>query len=442
MSKYFTQTAIGSKVRIAESGDSLIFTIAFFLANLRASIFIFLYPDPSHLLSPAWIEIGLWLLVVFALSYKLVRNNRISDYWFALRRNWIVVVFVLLALLSVFWSIDRIVTLFRALELLLATLLAVYLGMYFSPRQLMEFLFWFGAVLLILSITLVFAAPRTGTMYWMPFDGAWRGIFWHRNHFSSVTALLSAVFLFRAIDSFKTKDAKIVLDGMFYILSVFVLIRTQSVTGYLLFIFLNLLAICIWLWLKLQKRLRTWHYYLLLFGSVAGLFMVFFNLNAIFGLFNRSSSMTGRVPLWISLLSGNVSERLWWGHGFGAFWTQDSFREDARLLAGWTSQPLIADNGFLDVLLHLGIVGLLLLLSILVIAIVRSTQYALSHKTLTDFFPFLLILYTLVANIPFSLFAETEVFIWMLIVAVIVMTMPSRNPASERLQQKQITSEI
>jgi len=421
--------------------DAFILVFAFSLANLRASIFIFLFPDTSGLLSPAWIEIALWLVLILAVLYKLIQANQLSSYLLMIRRNWLVVVFMLLTMVSVFWSIDRVVTLFRAIELLLATLIGVYLGMRYRPRQLLELLFWFGAILLILSITMVFAAPRTGTMFWPPFNGAWRGIYWHRNHLSSVAALLSVVFLCRAMIGFEKKDARAILDAIFGVLAVFVLIRTESATGYILFILLNSLVVCIWIWLKIRDRLRPWHYYLVLIVSIAGSVMILLNLDIVFGLFNRSSSMTGRVPLWISLINAEVSQRLWWGHGFGAVWTQDSFREEVRLLIGWASQPLIADNGFLDILLHLGVVGLLLFVSILVIAAVRSIQHALSHKTLADFFPLLFMVFALIANIPFSLFAETEVFVWMLIVMVIVVTSPTFVPLQENSQQNRVVSE-
>jgi O-antigen ligase len=117
-----------------------------------------------------------------------------------------------------------------------------------------------------------------------------------------------------------------------------------------------------------------------------------------------------------------VVERPWWGHGFGAVWMLDSFRESIRQLVGWPSQPLIADNGFLDVLLHLGIVGLVLLVAILATAFVQSFRYAIDRRNLAGFFPLLFLCYVGIANISFSMIAETEVFVWLLMVSVSFMT--------------------
>ena len=45
-------------------------------------------------------------------------------------------------------------------------------------------------------------------------------------------------------------------------------------------------------------------------------------------------------------------------------------------------------------------------------AFARSIKYGITHKTLADFLPLLIMSYAVFANISFSLFAETEVFVW------------------------------
>jgi O-antigen ligase len=157
------------------------------------------------------------------------------------------------------------------------------------------------------------------------------------------------------------------------------------------------------------------------------LILILSNLDLVFGLFNRSSTLTGRVGLWEYLLKGRIAQHPWWGHGFGAVWTFESFRIDVQQNIGWPSQPLIGDNGFLDILLHLGVIGLSIFLGILVIACIRSLRYAISHRTLESCFPLMVMVYAFFANISFSLFAETEVFVWFLIVSVLFMTTPSTD---------------
>jgi exopolysaccharide production protein ExoQ len=402
--------------------DGIILFFAFFLANLRAFIFIHLFPDTSVLLGAAWIEIALWLFLFLAMSYSLIHNNQIDIYLSAWRSNWLLVLFIVVTLVSVTWSVARVTTVFRALELMLSTAIGVYIGIRYRSSELLRFLFWFGAIVLMLSVAMAFAAPKAGTMYWQPFDGAWRGLFWHRNHLSSITALLSVVFLGRVLLALEKRDETGLLDVIFYILSVVVLLFAESATGYILFLCLNFLVFCVWLWLKLYLYLRTWHYVSIFCVFGLGVVLIMLNLDFVFGLFNRNTTLTGRVGLWAYLLDEIVPRRLWWGHGFGAVWTLDPFREDVRLHAGWASQPLIADNGFLDILLHVGIAGLVILLVILIMLAVRSIRFAISSRRLEDFFPLLFVFYVLMANIPFSLIAETEVFVWLLLVTVFCMT--------------------
>lgn len=414
-----------NELQLRSKIDGFILLVTFILANLRATVFIYLYPDTSIWLGPAWIEIALWLLVVAAMAYQLKRRNEIAYYFSMWRRNWPLIAFVLLALISIFWSVDVVVTLFRVLELLLVTLIAVYIGMFYRPEQIMAFLFLFGAILLILSVAMVFGAPKTGTMYWKPFYGAWRGIYWHRNHLASITVLFNAIFLCRMFIAFKDRNSRGFLDGIFYIVSLLVMFFAKSATGYILFIVLHFAVFCFWLWLHFFERLQRKHYYILFGISVLAAALIFSNLDIVFGLFNRSSSLTGRAGLWDYLLKSMVSQRPWLGYGFGAFWTLDALRENVRQHIGWVSQPLIGDNGFLDILLHVGAIGLLLFLMIFIIASVRSFRYAISHRTLVSFFPFLVMVYALFANISFSLFAETEVFVWFLIVVILFTTMHS-----------------
>ena len=404
--------------------EKSILGLVLLLANLRALMFVFLFPNLSNPLGIAWIEILLWVLATIGVVYLLVHNRQLSLYLAMWRKNWLILLFIGLAFLSILWSAAPLATIFRSMELVLATLIAAYFGFRFLPEQMMEVLFWFGTVLFILSIALVYSAPPTGTMYWPPFSGAWRGIYWHRNHLASIAALLNAVFLIRILIAVQNRNRKGILDGLFYFFSVLILFFTRSATGYILWIVLNVFVWGSWVWLRLSGHLKKWHYFLILALGALVTTLILSNLGSVFRLFNRSTTLTGRTPLWEYLLEV-AYRRLWTGHGFGALWTLDSFRDDAMRNATWSSQPLIADNGFLDLFLHLGIIGLLVFLSVLVLFAIRAVRYGITEKTLASFFPLLIVVYAFFANLSFSLFVETEVFVWFLIVTALFMTTSS-----------------
>ena len=129
----------------------------------------------------------------------ITRDEVTADYLSMWKKNWILGVLVFLMFISTFWSVDSAITIFRSLEVLFATLVASYTGIRYRPAQLMEFIFWFGAIILILSVGLAYGVPKTGTMYWAPFNGAWRGIYWHRNHLGIITAFVNVILLCRVI---------------------------------------------------------------------------------------------------------------------------------------------------------------------------------------------------------------------------------------------------
>lgn len=400
---------------------SFILILSIILANLRATIFIFLTPDTSKLLGMAWIEIFLWVGASIGVIYLLWHEKQWAGYLALWRKNWVPGLFILLALVSMLWSVEPVATSFRVLELTFAALVASYYGMRLDAERMMRVLFWFGAILFILSIGLAIGAPPTGTMPWAPFYGAWRGMYWHRNHLASITAFLSVVYLMRVLLAIKNRNSKGILDGFFYNLSLVILFYSKSATGYIVFLILHAFLLVILAWLWLYPHLQRKHYLWILAGGIVITILILMNLNFIFGVFNRDTTMTGRIGLWSNLLAMG-SQRLWLGHGFGAVWTMDSFREQIRLLVGWTSQPLIGDNGFLDIYLHLGVTGVFLFIGILALVAYRTIRYAITQKTLTGFFPLLVLIYAVFANITFSLFIETEVFVWFLIVAALFMS--------------------
>jgi len=408
--------------------DGFILGSAIVLSNLRALSFFPRFPDPSRLLGTAWLEIALWFGTTLAVTHTLTRENLLPEFRSLCRRNWPLGVFIALAFVSASWSVDGVATSFRALELLLATVVAANIGTRYRPDQLLEIVFWAGAIFLVLCLAIVFGIPTEGQMHSRPDYRSWRGVYWHKNHLGSIAALVNIVAFWRVLIAWEHRRADW-LGGMVYLVSLATVYFAYSATGGIVLIALHLFALCVWLWLRTSHRWRAWHYSVALGAVVAALAWAAANADRIFGIFNRSPTMSGRVDLWNYLLKDVVPQRLWWGHGFGAIWTIELFRVGAGERVNWGKPAVIADNGFLDILLHLGIVGLLIFVGILTVGFVRSLRYGRAGRTLTDFFPLLLMFYAVVGNLAFSLFLETETFVWLLIVIVLFETTRRADPA-------------
>ena len=148
------------------------------------------------------------------------------------------------------------------------------------------------------------------------------------------------------------------------------------------------------LWLKFRHLLRPTHYYLALVLAVIVAAGALLNLDFVFGLVNREVSLTGRIPMWGILFREVFPLHPWLGQGFGTIWADLSFRLFMRDSAGWPSPIMIGDNGFIDILLNLGIVGLALFLLYYLRVWVASVRYFLSEPRLESFFPFIFLIYT------------------------------------------------
>jgi O-antigen ligase len=68
------------------------------------------------------------------------------------------------------------------------------------------------------------------------------------------------------------------------------------------------------------------------------------------------SSLTGRLPLWKELWKA-ADDRLWLGHGMGAFWNGKSVTKYSRMF-GWHIPH--AHNAYLDLILQVGFIGMAL----------------------------------------------------------------------------------
>jgi exopolysaccharide production protein ExoQ len=203
---------------------------------------------------------------------------------------------------------------------------------------------------------------------------------------------------------------------------------SASATGLIIVFILNLAFFSGLAWINWGARLRPIHYYILAGVSLVISVALILNLDYVLGFVNRNSSLTGRVPLWSYLVKLVIDQRPLVGFGFGAIWNIASFRSGMAEILHWPYAVQIGDNGFVDILLHLGIVGLLLFVALIIVGVIRALKYFINTRSLIGMFPLLIMGYVVVANITFSLFIETESFVWMIVVVLLFFT--TANKAS------------
>ncbi len=328
----------------------------------------------------------------------------------------VLLLFSAFALLSVVWSVSPGASIYKWTIFALATLVGSYLGFRFSARMLLEVLFWYGALVLILSAAMSLIVPPAGRMF-PPIDNAWRGIFWHKNHLGTLVALLSLVYLYRLADDLHRNRGLLLVDGFFYLSCILIVWLSRSATGLLVLLSGSSLSAIGYVWQMARSRLRWQHYGLALALAVATLITLAVRLEPLLAMLGKDTTLTGRIPMWVSALTDFASKRPVLGYGMGAFWNSLSNRLAVQQAAGWGWPVAIGDNGWLDVLLNLGGVGLVIFMLLLLVLLYRGVTRLRQGRDFGDTLPLVFLLSACLANVAFSLFFEIESGVWLILVS-------------------------
>jgi exopolysaccharide production protein ExoQ len=412
----------GSFLKLAES---LMLGLTVYL--MHQTIFVWFYAYNLSGGSPQF-QLAVFVVLVLIVFWRMRLGNENRAFFNAWKNNWFVGLFLLLALLSLGWTVSLPATIYRSLLALFVALIASYVGIRFSARDLLNFVAIVVGVFALVSLFFVAFLPNLAIHSEWPYEGLWRGIFWHKIYLGATMALgYSAylVILFSPRQQF-TRAQKVFAAAMIVPCTVLA-IFSDSASGLVVFAIQTGLffAVLFWLqWGHLIPRRAYWF----LSGFILLVFLLLVtNLDIVFGLFNRSANLTGRVPMWLHVIKTYVVERPFFGHGFGAFWLQPGIMQEISAVVGWKYPVRVSDNGYMDILLGLGITGLLVLLAILATGFWRAVRGAFQGHDLISFFPLFVLVHILFINISLSYFFENETFIWFLLVVVVFMTTPNKR---------------
>lgn len=371
---------------------------------------------------------GTELLVILCLAVLIVlllyRAGALGGFLRSWRNNLVLAVFGVFALLSVLWSVSPLASLYKWGVFALATLVGSYLGFRLRARGVLHALFWYGAFLAVASLLLAVVVPSIGRMYF-GYDGAWRGIFWHRNHLGTLMALCSLVSGYHLDGTRRLGPRKALPVLMILLLQVYLVQMTRSATGLLVLLAGGGLFALAFLWHRTRHKLRRPYYLVALGTAGTALAILGLRIREVLALLGRNAALSGRIPLWQHVLAEYVSERPILGYGLGAFWDSLTHRVATAQAIGSRLRIEIGDNGWLDVLLGVGGVGLALFLLVQVVMLQRSIQRIIRGRSSADSLPLTFLLAALFANLAFSLFLETESGVWLMLVALHFLPAPS-----------------
>jgi exopolysaccharide production protein ExoQ len=252
--------------------------------------------------------------------------------------------FWLWALASAAWSVAGSFTIVHWIALLGTGMVGLYLAMRFEPVEQLNLVAGCLAAVAIASLLVALFVPSIG----MAPGGAWQGVFYPKNSLGRMMALGTFCFVLLVIERRRWRGVCIAMA----ILCAVLLLLSQSATAIVVCLFMLAL-------LPFRKLLTLGNR--LLVPLLAFFFMLVMpciawladNSITILRILGRDNSFTGRFPLWEVLLQ-EIGSRPIFGFGYGAFWTTGE-ADRVRATIGWSAPN--AHNGFLEILLGVGLVG-------------------------------------------------------------------------------------
>lgn len=399
-------------------GDGLLLLLAFLLSNYSA-FGSNQFPNIDSFGGEAWQTALGCFYGVLVIGLLLIGHGLHREFISMVSKSRPLLCFLFLALLSLSWTVSLHATLYELSFLFFSTFAAAYFALRYRLLGVINILTWTAAVATVAGFTLALFTPY-GVMPNQPFTGSWDGMFWHRNHAGSLMAFFNMLFLVRLLMD-KQGFPRRLFFGLFYVLTAIHVFNSRSAAGILVFIFLNFSTLIAFGWISFREKLKSWHYYTFVFTVFSGFMIFVTNLGFFFGLLGRSSTMTGRTPLWEDLLVNVFPARPILGHGFGVIWMQESFRVFMQHRQGWGHPIYFADNGFLDILLNLGVVGLISFLIIFGFAGVRALTQLHSTRSWMYILMVLALFYVFAGNLAYSFLMEVDYFVWMVFVMVYIL---------------------
>ena len=335
--------------------------------------------------SPAW-------RMVLAISYlgaALVLLPWYRETLFVLRRNWSLVSLLVLAVLSALWATMPDLVLRKTIGLFGTTLFGIALAVRVTFQEQLRMLSWLFRVLAVLSLGCVVLFPHYG----ISGEGEWMGVFGYKN------ALGTAMGLSLLVEWQLPAASRIarLLKGLAMLLSAFLLLNSHSVTPGVALVG-ALIFVSIYKFTTLRLRVPLYAFSIIIAALVsAGLALVFSNSGRVMGLLGRESNLTGRTEIW-SLVISFISQKPILGYGYSGFWlgaSPESFVVN-RLMGGPVQY---SHNGYLEMLLTLGAIGLLLTLALIGTGITRALYLSRQRQLATDLWPLAFLLYFIFHNL-------------------------------------------
>ena len=349
--------------------------------------------------------LGLYCLLRRKINWKEIIK---SNLW--------LIIFLLYITLSISWSDYQLISFKRYIKTfgIIVMVLVIYSEDFpqLALSYILKRVFIFD---LLISAVLIFLIPELGVRI-SSGDPQWVGLTFTKNNLGQV-ACLAGIYFFWVLTK-QEVNQKSITNVCLFILSIFLLLGSQSMTSIIVFAMAFFLFSFFQVNVPPRFTIIIYLYSIILAGlSIALLNQIVFQgelIKSIFDAAGKDLTFTGRAGLWKDVLS-LASHNLFLGVGYGSFWL-DNLGNSLWDIYIW--RPNQAHNGYIDVIASVGILGLALLICTIRAGFVSiSSQFNKNY----DFakIRMVLLVVVLIFNLTESSLCRDNNFLWFIYLLVI-----------------------
>lgn len=305
--------------------------------------------------------------------------------------SWPLLLPVLLVALSPLWSLDAQLSLRTAVAVEAFTAFGLWLALRFDLAEQHLLVSFTLALIIVGSALAALLAPAVGVMDAVH-PGAWKGLLRHKNVLGRLLGLGVLACVLLALAQPRTRA----WAGGTAALALAMFVPTRSVGGAAA---LALAVVPVGFVAALRRlahpaRVRTTG---LVAVALAGLGVLAVALAPTWlAWLGRDVTLTRRTEIWALVLPA-IAEQPWLGHGAGAFW--DVAPASSEIDRTLHFDPGSAHNGFLDLALDLGILGLAAFCIPFALALARAVRLALHAPGAGALWPLAFLVWLVTSNL-------------------------------------------
>ncbi len=375
---------------------------------------------PSPQFDFALVQLG--FLAIYAVTFFLLilRGKRAA---YLLTKDRCIWLLVGLAIASILWSYAPAITQNRIIALFGTTLFGFYLASRYSLKEQLRLLGWTFGLALILSLLFAVGVPKYGIMGGVH-AGAWRGIYPHKNVFGKV--MVTSAITFLLLNKIERRHHWLLWGA--FMTSVSFLVLAVSSSALVNFVLL-VLAYAAFRTFRLRYNLMVLALVSILLIGGGGAVWIVTHAESILSSMGRDLTLTGRTDLW-PMVWDSIQNNFWLGHGYGGFWNGLN-GESAPIWRqlGWPVPN--AHNGFLDLWIDLGLVGVVLFVIGFGQALLKSLFWVRFSRDPEVFWPLLYLTYTVLNNLTETTLMGRNSIDWVLYVAAYLSMLVIRKPQQQ-----------